>query len=162
MEKGIFKRTTFVVEDAKSSADFYTHVFGWSIWYDNQLTADSRFPPVGTDQDSKVHLIILDAANSSVGKLGLLQYIDRTIESSERQHLKTIRIGDPILVIEYEDIDKVYERAKEKHARVITSPVDWQVPGPDGKSSIHLRTISLFDPNGIYMEVSAHPNRKQA
>ena len=26
-----------------------------------------------------------------------------------------------------------------------------------GDKSIHLRSVSLFDPNGIYLEVSAHP-----
>ena len=66
-------------------------------------------------------------------------------------------MGEPILVIETDDVDGVYERALAAGANVVTAPVDWQVPSPDGTAHINLRTISLFDPNGIYMEVSAHP-----
>jgi hypothetical protein len=62
-----------------------------------------------------------------------------------------------ILVIETNDIDGVYQGASSAGATVISKPVDWRVPSPDGNSSIHLRTVSLFDPNGIYMEVSDHP-----
>ncbi len=162
MEKGIFKRTTFVVENAKTSAEFYSYVFGWPIWYDNILEADHRFPPIGSESNSNVHLIILDAADAKIGKLGFLQFLHAPVEQNTGQARTNLRVGDPILVIEYQDIDQVYQRAIEKEARVITPPVDWQVPGPEKDSTINLRTISLFDPNGIYMEVSAHPTRNKS
>lgn len=157
---GILKRTTYVVENAAASAKFYEYVFGWTIWYDNKLMADPRFPPFGFDKETEVHLIILQAKDPKLGKLGLLEFIDADSDNKTPEKKSRVNIGDPILVIESEDIEGVYERAVEKGANVITKPVDWYVPGPKPNSKIHLRTVCLFDPNGIYMEVSDHPARK--
>ena len=160
MDVGILKRTTYIVNKASASAEFFQEVFGWTIWYDNQLMADHRFPPVGSQESQKVHLIILQAKDPKLGKLGLLEYVVKSDVTPKTEPKSIVRTGEPILVIESEDIEGVYHRAKERGANVITPPVDWFVPSPDGESKIHLRTVSLFDPNGIYMEVSDHPGRK--
>jgi len=159
---GILKRTTYVVKDAANSAKFYEYVFGWTIWYDNKLMADPRFPPFGSDEEAEVHLVILQAKDPKLGKLGLLEFIGSGRDSKVEERKTRVNIGDPILVIESEDIEGVYERAVEKGANVITKPVDWYVPGPKPDTKIHLRTVCLFDPNGIYMEVSDHPSRKDS
>ncbi len=153
----ILKRTTFVVADAEKSAKFYADVFGWTVWYDNVLQADRRFPPSGAPDNADVRLIILQAEDAKIGKLGLLEYVDPPFDTGITVNRTKIRCGEPILVIETDDVNGVYERAQAAGATVITSPVDWTVPAPDGASSIHLRSVSLFDPNGIYMEVSEHP-----
>lgn len=157
MDIGVFKRTTFLVADAAASADFYREVFGWSIWYDNIVRADRRFPPSGAPDNAEVRLVILEAKDAKIGKLGLLQYLDPPFDEGTVQGRSKVRMGEPILVIETDDVDAVFERASKTKATVVTPPVDWEVPSPDGESTIRLRTISLFDPNGIYMEVSAHP-----
>lgn len=157
MDKNLLKRTTFIVSDAKASADFYREVFGWSIWYDNIVEADRRFPPSGAPDLAEVRLIILQAEDPKIGKLGLLQYLDPPFDEGVVTGRTKVRMGEPILVVEAEDVDAVYERAVARDANVVTAPVDWEVPAPDGESTIRLRTISLFDPNGIYMEVSSHP-----
>ena len=154
---GVFKRTTFIVANAEASADFYRKVFGWSVWYDNIVRADHRFPPSGAADMAEVHLIILEARDPKVGKLGLLQYLDPPFDEGAVQGRTKVRMGEPILVVQTDDVDGVHERAIAAGASVITRPVDWQVPSRDGKSVIKLRTISMFDPNGIYMEVSEHP-----
>jgi len=159
MDIGILKRTTFIVKDAESSAKFYTSVFNWTVWYDNVLEADPRFPPSGAQGKAKVRLIILQALDPKLGKLGLLQYLEPHFDTGHLANRNKVRMGEPIMVIESEDIDGIYERALAAGATVITKPVDWYVPSPDGTSQIHLRTVSLFDPNGIYMEVSDHPSK---
>jgi catechol 2,3-dioxygenase-like lactoylglutathione lyase family enzyme len=156
-ERPILKRTTFIVADAEASAAFYRDVFGWSVWYDNIVRADRRFPPAGSAKDADVRLLILQADDPKIGKLGLLQYLDPPFDTGTLQDRSAVRMGEAILVIETEDVDGVYERAKDAGATVVTAPVDWEVPSPDGRSKIRLRSVSLFDPNGIYMEVSAHP-----
>lgn len=161
VDVGILKRTTYVVENAATSAKFYEYVFGWTIWYDNKLMADPRFPPFGLEKESEVHLVILQAKDPKLGKLGLLEFIGATPTESFTEKKNRVHIGDPILVIESEDIEGVYERAVEMGANVITKPVDWYVPGPKPDTKIHLRTVCLFDSNGIYMEVSDHPSRKE-
>ena len=159
IDTGILKRTTFVVRDARASARFYQDVFGWTIWYDNIVAADHRFPPSGAPDKADVRLIILQAEDPKLGKLGLLEYLDPPFDTGQLRDRTRVRMGEPILVIESRDIGGVFERATAAGATVVTPPVDWQVPSPDGKSTIQLRTISLFDPNGIYMEVSDHPGR---
>ncbi len=155
----ILKRTTFIVRDAEKAAAFYREVFGWSVWYDNIVAADHRFPPSGAPDKADVRLVILEAADPRIGKLGLLEYLDPPFDTGVRSSRDKVRMGEPILVIETDDVDGVYERAVAAGADVVTTPVDWEVPTPDGQSTIHLRTVSMFDPNGIYMEVSAHPGR---
>jgi len=157
MDMGVLKRTTFIVADAEASAEFYQRVFGWTVWYDNIVRADRRFPPSGAPDNAEVRLIILQANDPTIGKLGLLQYLQPPFDVGILQGRTNVRMGEPILVIEVDDVDAVFERASTTDANVVTPPVDWEVPSPDGNSTIKLRTISLFDPNGIYMEVSAHP-----
>ncbi|MFK7958097.1 MAG: VOC family protein [Lysobacterales bacterium] len=157
MTSDIFKRTTFVVADAKAAARFYQEVFGWTVWYDNVLKADYRFPPSGAPDNDEVLLVIVQANDPKIGKLGFLQYLSPPFDTGTLEKRTKIRMGEPILVIETEDVDGVYDRAQAHGANVVTPPVDWEVPSPDGKSKIHLRSVSLFDPNGIYMEISAHP-----
>lgn len=153
----ILKRTTYIVADAEASAAFYKEVFGWTEWYNNIVKADYRFPPSGAPNMAEVHLIILQAADPKIGKLGLLQYQTPPFDTGTPKNRTMVRMGESILVVETEDVDGVYTRAKAAGAAIVTSPVDWEVPSPDGESTIHLRTVSFFDPNGIYMEVSAHP-----
>lgn len=157
MPHDILKRTTFIVADAEASARFYKDVFGWSVWYDNILAADHRFPPSGAENNAEVRLIILQAEDPRIGKLGLLEYLDPPFDVGTASNRSKVRMGEPILVIETEDVDGVYDRAALTDATIVTPPVDWEVPSPDGRSTIKLRTISLFDPNGVYMEISSHP-----
>lgn len=157
MSMDILKRTTFIVADAKASAEFYVKVFGWTVWYDNQLKADHRFPPSGAPDQAEVKLVIVQAADPKIGKLGFLEYLEPPFDTGALKQRTMVRMGEPILVVETGDVDGVYQRARALGANVVTEPVDWEVPGPDGQSVIHLRSVSMFDPNGIYMEVSAHP-----
>ncbi|MDX1515932.1 MAG: VOC family protein [Woeseiaceae bacterium] len=157
MSANLLKRTTFIVGDARASARFYTEVFGWTVWYDNIVEADERFPPSGAAGRAPVRLIILQAADPKIGKLGLLEYLDPPFDTGTPEKRTRVRMGEPILVIETDDVDALYERAVTAGADVVTAPVDWTVPSPTGNDVIRLRSISMFDPNGIYMEVSTHP-----
>lgn len=159
MDIGIFKRTTFIVADAAKAAAFYEDVFGWTIWYDNTLPCDHRFPPSGAPDQAEVKLIILEAKDAKIGKIGFLQYLDPPFDTAQPTGRTKVRMGEAVLVIESKDIYGVHDRAVKGGATVITTPVDWHVPTPDGQGKIDLRTVSLFDPNGIYIEVSDHPGR---
>lgn len=156
MSADILKRTTFVVADAERSAQFYVDVFGWTVWYDNIVKADQRFPPSGAPDLADVRLIIVEPAGAEIGKLGLMQYLDPPFDTGTQTNRTMVRMGEPILVWNSSDIEGVYQRARAANANIVTAPVDWTVPAPDGKNTIRLRSISLFDPNGIYMEISQH------
>ena len=148
-----------ITNDGDRLKEFYVEVFGWRVWYDNELVADRRFPPTPSGRDERVHLVILETTDPVIGKLGLLQYLDSPFENDAPTGRSTVRLGEPVLVVATKDVDGVHERALARGASVVTAPVDWTVPTPDGAGEIHLRTVSLFDPNGIYLEVSAHPGQ---
>ncbi len=154
MADALLKRTTFVVDDAAAAAEFYKTVFGFSVWYDNTLPVDARFPPTAPDQ-AMARLIILEVEDPKIGKLGFLSYLDHDPQEDPTWRGRTqLRRGDTVLVMETHDLPGVHARAAAyPGARVVTPPVDWSVPGPDGKP-IQLTAMSLFDPSGIYCEIS--------
>ena len=140
----------------KQAATFFEQVFGWSIWYDNTLAVDERFPPSGAPDQAKAHLVILDTAENTLGKLGLLQYLEAPFDTGQLQKRTKVRSGEPILVVNTPDVDSIHDKAVTAGANVITPPVNWTVPAPNGTDSITLRSVSLFTPDGIYMEISTH------
>lgn len=156
MSTDIFKRTTFIVPNAKQAATFYEKVFGWKVWYDNILEADHRFPPSGAKDKAKVHLIVLEVADPKIGKLGLLSYINPPFDTATPKNRTKVRMGETILVINSQDVKAVHQKALKAGANIVSAPVDWVVPGPGNSADINLRTMAMFDPNGIYMEISEH------
>lgn len=147
------RRTTFVVPDAARAARFYREVFGFGIWYDNELAVDARFPPAAPD-GARAHLVILKAEDPAIGMLGFLQYLEAPFDAGLPAGRTRIRMGETILVIESDDLDGVHARAVAGGARVVTPPVNWEVPSNDGQDVFRLRSLSMFDPNGIYLEVN--------
>ncbi|MBM3512459.1 MAG: VOC family protein [Alphaproteobacteria bacterium] len=154
MAEAILKRTTFVVPDAERAAKFYMHVFGMTKWYENRVPVHPSFPPAAPPW-APCHLILLKAEDPMIGMLGLLQYLDQPFDTGTLQQRTRVRMGETLLVFETKDVDGVYRRPLEAGgATILAPPTDWDVPSHDAKSKILLRTMSMFDPNGIYMEVN--------
>ncbi len=65
-------------------------------------------------------------------------------------------MGEAILVIQTDDVDGIHERAMSAGATIATPPTDWQVPSHDGTSVIRLRSMAMFDLDGIYSEINQH------
>ncbi|MFO1425968.1 MAG: VOC family protein [Steroidobacteraceae bacterium] len=151
----ILRRTTFVVPDANAAAKFYEHVFGWTRFYDHSLVAKKGFPPVSPN-DEPVKLVILKAQDPHIGMIGFLQYVDPPFDTAVPVNRSKVRMGEAILVIQTPDVDGVYERARVSGATIAVPPTTWEVPSHDGKSVIRLRTMSMFDPTGVYSEVNQH------
>lgn len=154
MTDAILRRTTFLVPDAEAAANFYVEVFGWTRWYDQELSVDRRFPPAAPD-GARAHLVLIQAEDPRIGMLGLMQYLDPPFDTAVKSGRSRVSMGEAILVIETKDPDGIHERAKARGATIVTPPVDWEVPRNDGQGVFKLRGMSMFDPNGIYMEVNA-------
>ena len=151
----ILRRTTFIVADAQRSAAFYERVFGWTRFYDHALTARAGFPPVGP-RDEPVKLVLLKAQDPQIGMVGFLQYVEAPFDTGVATHRSKVRMGEAILVIQTDDVHGAHERAVEAGATISMPPTDWSVPSHDGKSVIHLRSMSMFDLDGIYSEINQH------
>ncbi|MBL8629975.1 MAG: hypothetical protein JNM81_10130 [Rhodospirillaceae bacterium] len=154
MAHAFLKRTTFLVPNAEEAAAFYIHVFGMTKWYDSDKVAVHKFFPPAGPHNAPCHLILLKADDPMIGMLGLMQYLDQPFDAGVKKGRTKVQMGDPLLVWETKDIDGIYQRAMEKGATIVSAPMDWEVPGFNDGPPIKLRTMSMFDPNGIYMEVN--------
>lgn len=149
----VLLRTTFIVADIAAAVAFYTDVFGWRVVYDTVLNVDRRFPPAAPD-GARSRLVVLQAEDPDIGGLGFMSYLDDDIPSGPSRDRTSLRQGEAILVIRSRDPDLIHERIKATGAVIVAPPADWEVPGPATGQVIRLRTMSLFDPNGIYIEVN--------
>jgi catechol 2,3-dioxygenase-like lactoylglutathione lyase family enzyme len=149
----VLLRTTFIVEDMEAAIDFYTGVFGWTVAYDTVLNVDMRFPPAAPD-GARSRLVIFQAEDPEIGGLGFMKYLDHPIAQGPSRHRPRLGQGEAILVIRSRDPDAIHAKIEATDAVIHAPPTDWTVPGPKPGQIIKLRTMSLFDPNGIYIEVN--------
>jgi catechol 2,3-dioxygenase-like lactoylglutathione lyase family enzyme len=156
--KEVLLRSTFIVADIDAAIEFYSKVFGWIVAYDNVLAVDHRFPPAAPD-GAPCRLVILQADDPEIGGIGFMQYLEDEIGAGPSKLRQKLRQGEAILVIKSNDPDACYERVIATDAVIVAPPTDWTVPGTTPGQVIKLRTMSLFDPNGIYLEVNLkHPD----
>jgi len=152
----ILKRTTFVVADAERLADFYVAVFGFARWYDHELGVDHRFPPTGLPDGARAKLIICRARAPQIGMLGFLQYLDPPMPARPARTDFRLAPGEPVLVLNCDDVDAVHARAVAAGATIGTPPTVWEVPRREGGGVTRLKMLCFFDPEGHYCEVSTH------
>ena len=152
-QDNIIRRVSFMVADVEATASFYQQVFGWTRYYDANTPVDRRFPPCAPDQ-TPAHIIILQADDPNIGMVGFMEYQGATPEPRVDPSRETLGLGDSILIIEAKDIHATYEKAKAASARLVCEPVEWTVSHGSGEGVIRLATFSLFDPNGLYVEVN--------
>jgi catechol 2,3-dioxygenase-like lactoylglutathione lyase family enzyme len=146
-------RSTFIVADIEAAIRFYRDVFGWQVAYDNVLAVDRRFPPAAPD-GAPCRLVIFRGEDPEIGGIGFMKYLKDAVRPGPDKHRGTVGEGEAILVVKSPDPDAVYQRVLGTEAVVVAPPTDWTVPGIGPGAVIRLRTLSLFDPNGIYVEVN--------
>jgi predicted enzyme related to lactoylglutathione lyase len=128
---------------------FYTQVFGWQVGFDQVIKVDRRYPPAAP-HDARCRLTVFQIDDPELGSLGFMQYLDHEIPAGPSKHREKLGQNEAILVIRSNDVDGCYERIRATGAVVIGPPADWEVVGERPGEVIKLRTMSLFDPTGIY------------
>ena len=144
------KRTTIVVRDIAVSRAFYRDVLGFKIWYDREFVFSGKGFP-GTKAGDKSHLVIMEARDPEIGKIGLLQYTDPPIPPAPLPAM--IGFGGVIFVGDVEDLDALYARLAAAGARIATPPHIFEVTGADGQLK-RMNRICFFDPDGVLFEIS--------
>lgn len=148
------KRTTIVVRDIDVSRTFYRDVLGFKIWFDREfLFTGNGFP--GTKKGDKSHLIICEAQDKDIGKIGLLQYTDPKMPD---RPVATDRlgIGAVVFVGETDSVPELAKRASAAGAVIAAPEHIFEVVGADGKVK-KMRRICFFDPDGNFFEMSEPP-----
>jgi catechol 2,3-dioxygenase-like lactoylglutathione lyase family enzyme len=149
----VLLRSTFIVGDIDAAIGFYSAVFSWRLAYDNVLAVDRRFPPAAAD-GAAARLVFFQGDDPEIGGIGFMKYLHHQMPPGPSKHRKTVGEGEAILVVKSADPDATHQKILRTEAVVVAPPSDWTVPSPVPGQVIRLRTMSLFDPNGIYLEVN--------
>lgn len=148
------KRTTIIVRDIDKARNFYRDVLGFKIWFDREfIFSGGGFP--GTKKGDKSHLIICEAQDQEIGKIGLLQYTDPKMQE---QPVVTDRlgIGAVVFVGEVTSVPELAARLVQAGVVIAAPEHIFEVVGADGKAK-KMRRICFFDPDGNFFEMSEPP-----
>jgi catechol 2,3-dioxygenase-like lactoylglutathione lyase family enzyme len=146
----ILKRTTLLVRDAEKSAAWYSEVFGMKRWLNTPFTLSGVGLAIGEKGD-KTRLIIMQCDDPIIGMIGLLQWIEPTLEAPPIP--TKVSFGMPIFVVASDDVKGVYERAKLSGVNIYAEPYEWNFVAPDG-SVKQMIGCSFFDLDGYFFEVN--------
>ena len=146
------RRTTLVVDDIDNSLKFYSDALGMTKIYD-KIIKDPRDAKNIEESTRWRRLVFLQANNSYVGVLGLLQYIKPDQPKSKRVETPMQNGSAVLLFNSVDDVRPKIEKAgKVPGARVHDSPVETSYPGYDGKSTIRVIRSVVMDPDGFAVE----------
>ena len=123
-----------------------------SVTYD-QIIIDPRDAKSIEESTRWRRLVFLQANNSYIGVLGLLQYMKPEQPKSKRVE-KPLQNGSAVLLFNFvDDVRPRIEKAgKVAGARVHDQPVETSYPGYDGKSKIRVLRSVVLDPDGFAVE----------
>jgi catechol 2,3-dioxygenase-like lactoylglutathione lyase family enzyme len=147
------RRTTLIVRDVDKSLAFYRDALGLKVVYDQVITRPGRAEdPPGTER--KMRLALLRANDAFVGVIGLLEYTSPRLPAPPDERRRP-GIGQVILVINAQDLDRRFERVRATPGvQVASDPQLTQYPSPDGKGTIPVRVSAVWDPDGYFIELN--------
>jgi len=147
------RRTTLIVSDIENSLKFYRDALGFKVIYDNMI----RTPRTAkTDEESELsrRLVFLRANDDYIGVIGLLEYTKprRPVREPEPDAFST---GSAVLLFTTDNLKDRFARVLEvPGVKVIEEPADVTYPSYDGKTTIGVRTSTLYDPDGFLIELN--------
>jgi catechol 2,3-dioxygenase-like lactoylglutathione lyase family enzyme len=148
------KRTTLIVRDIDIARAFYRDVLGFKIWFDREFVfTGAGFP--GTRKGDKSHLIICEARDPEIGKIGLLQYTDPKLPAPPVV-TDRLGIGAVVFVGEVESVPDLAARLTASGAVIAAPEHVFEVLGADGRTK-KMRRLCFFDPDGNFFEMSEPP-----
>lgn len=142
------RRTTFIVNDIDSSLKLYRDALGLNVIYDQMINS-----PMENGEIRKRRLVLLQANDTFIGALGLLQYIYP--EKPQRQEKFDEPVpGDPIIVMNVSDLDTRWQAVeKSPKVAVIEAPHHVEYPRADG-GKIAVMVSMIRDPDGYWLEIN--------
>ena len=148
------RRTTLVVDDIDNSLKFYRDAIGMKVIYD-KIIIDPRDAKTMEESTRWRRLVFLQANNSFIGVLGLLQYMKPQQPKSKKVE-KPMQNGTAVLLFNSKDDvrPKIEKAGKVPGAMIYDEPVEVTYPGYDGKSVIKVVRSVVIDPDGFAVELN--------
>jgi len=142
------RRTTFIVNDIDTSLKLYRDALGLNVIYDQMINS-----PMENGETRKRRLVLLQANDTFIGALGLLQYI-YPLKPQRQETFDQPVPGDPIMVINASDLDERWPAIeKSPKISVIEAPHRVEYPRADG-GKIAVMVSMIRDPDGYWLEVN--------
>jgi len=147
------RRTTLIVEDMENSLAFYRDALGFSVIYDNMIRTP-RTAATDAEADISRRLVFVRANDDYIGIIGLLEYTKPRKPVREREPA-AFSSGSAVLLFTTTNLNERFSSAaKVSGVVVIDPPTDTSYPSYDGKSTIAVRTSTLYDPDGFLIELN--------
>lgn len=147
------RRTTLVVGDMERSLAFYRDALGLKVTYDNWVYT----PREATSEDEAEiarRLVFLQANDTYVGVLGLLQYT-KPLKPVVDLGGTAFHQGTAVLIFNLEELDETFARATEiEGVTVVSEPQLVTYPSYDGSSTISVKVSTVQDPDGFTIELN--------
>ena len=149
----VIRRTTLLVNDLSESVKFYGETLGLTVHQDITMTLDGKILPAGP-ADAQVRMVVMRGQSEETGMVGLLHFHKPNLPPRRRGE-RTLGIGDSLFVAgaQDQDIHTLCERITQSAGRLHAPPRADEVTGANGMT-IKLTTLSLFDPDGFFMELN--------
>jgi len=145
------KRTTVVVRDIEISKAFYRDVLGFKVWFDQEFVfSGNGFPK--TKPGDTCQLVIMEARDPEIGKVGLLQYTKPMLPPAPLPDM--IGYGNIVFVGDVDSVDDTYAAVLKAGAKIAAPPHLFEVTGADGKMK-SMKRVCFFDPDGVMFELSS-------
>ena len=146
------RRTTIIVRDMENSLRLYRDVVGMQVNYDTVVETSGVALPAG-EPGAKARLVLLNANDSWVGWIGLMEWLDPPIPAGE--YPKRMGPGDTVIVMNTDDVEGRCAAAKQVPGVTFTAEARLQVyPGRNGGPDIRVMGCNFFDPDGILIEMN--------
>ncbi|MEP1444676.1 MAG: VOC family protein [Paraglaciecola sp.] len=142
------RRTTYIVNDIDNSLKLYRDALGLKVIYDQMINS-----PMENGETRKRRLVLMQANDTFIGALGLLQYIYP--EKPQRQEKFDEPVpGDPIVVMNVSDLDTRWQAvAVSPKVNVIEAPHLVEYPRAGG-GKIAVMVSMIRDPDGYWIEIN--------
>ena len=147
----LLKRTTIIVRNIERSRAFYRDVLGFKIWYDRDFEfGGGGFP--GTRKGDLCRLVIAEARDPLIGKIGLIQYLSPPAPEVPVD-LSFLGVGRLVFVGEIDDVAALHRKLLAAGAVIATPPHRFDVIGADDRPKF-MQRLCFFDPDGNFFEFS--------
>lgn len=148
------RRTTIIVRDIERSLKLYRDALGMKVNYDAEMKVSSLgFAQGGAPRP--IRLVLLNANDSWIGWIGLIQYTD----NPNRPNVRVPRVlgpGSHIIVAAVADAHKACDAAVKAPGVRIMSPlkISEYPPRTPGAPAIRVLGCHFFDADGAYLELN--------
>lgn len=151
------RRTTIIVRDMARTLALYRDVIGLKVNYDAVVTTSGVALPAG-QPGSKVRLVLVNSNDPWVGWLGFMEWLDPRLPDPG-PYPKRIGIGDPVIVMNTDDVDgRCAAAAKSPGVTMTAEPRMQEYPGRNGGPAIKVKGCNFFDPDGTLIEMNQIQN----